>query len=639
MSGLDLLARYLRDGLFDDADFANSFVQDQESDSNWALRRSYSAQGHTIREHFNIQLFDQDDIPLVKCSLKLFIQSPDAPQDDTREKIFKPRSWFGPDLDIEVIEQQVDSQHRPTTTTLLPASTSTNSVSQGLTEESVLPSTIPGPEPAPKTLTGKVAIKKDRSLEHRMLTTAKAFVRGIQILVSKPQGNQAKRLRTIRKCFDTSARNEHPIETGQLMRLWMRLKSDKTPIDQICARTTSKTKDLELSVASIKNVGNYIAGITELENARKARDNGSKYLCGRALDRILEAISRLVEYYGSVAITVFTFLEVGGFGVARLGNTAIKGADNERYFYDGLVALIDLSLRRFVATARETEADAISDAIPVLNPVAFHWWYEGEKGRYEDLCQSLKLPAFANATTNIYTERLPSTILDEFSAQSQQARSHDGSHDNNNNVDYANSESGSNSPDKSTDFILHNAQRLAKYMSCNKETYLQSFEGDKEKHGMAKLASRILNGTSSQEELLTAPTDVVYMIVEMLLLDSRSKQGVKRKRASGNEQDKRSDGSSFHHDSRQPVSPVDLLDQNTSGQAAPLTGGMDISQGLPPLDPQFPPGFFDIDFEGMDTNDRLPQFDSQLSLDWANLMAMDSFGAQGSSSGGVFLQV
>lgn len=284
--------------------------------------------------------------------------------------------------------------------------------------------------------------------------------------------------------------------------------------------------------------------------------------------------------------------KVGGFGVARLGNTAIKGADNERYFYDGLVALIDLSLRRFVATARETEADAISDAIPVLNPVAFHWWYEGEKGRYEDLCQSLKLPAFANATTNIYTERLPSTILDEFSAQSQQARSHDGSHDNNNNVDYANSESGSNSPDKSTDFILHNAQRLAKYMSCNKETYLQSFEGDKEKHDMAKLASRILNGTSSQEELLTAPTDAVYMIVEMLLLDSRSKQGVKRKRASGNEQDKRSDGPSFHHDSRQPVSPVDLLDQNTSGQAAPLTGGMDISQGLPPLDPQFPPGFF-----------------------------------------------
>lgn len=142
-----------------------------------------------------------------------------------------------------------------------------------------------------------------------MLTTAKAFVRGIQILVSKPQGNQAKRLRTIRKCFDTSARNEHPIETGQLMLLWMRLKRDKTPIDQICARTTSKTKDLELSVASIKNVGNYIAGITELENARKARDNGSKYLCGRALDRILEAISRLVEYYGSVAITIFTFLE------------------------------------------------------------------------------------------------------------------------------------------------------------------------------------------------------------------------------------------------------------------------------------------------------------------------------------------
>lgn len=62
-------------------------------------------------------------------------------------------------------------------------------------------------------------------------------------------------------------------------------------------------------MASIKNVGNYIAGITELENARKARDNGSKYLCGRALGRILEAISRLVEYYGSVAITVFTFLE------------------------------------------------------------------------------------------------------------------------------------------------------------------------------------------------------------------------------------------------------------------------------------------------------------------------------------------
>ncbi|EFY90542.1 hypothetical protein MAC_03320 [Metarhizium acridum CQMa 102] len=622
MSGLDLLARYLRDGLFDDADFANSFVQDQESDSNWTLRRSYSAQGHAIREHFNIQLFDQDDIPLVKCSLKLFIQSLDAPQDDTREKIFKPRSWFGPDLDIEVIEQQVDSQHRPTTTPLLPASTSTNSVSQSLTEESVLPSIIPGPEPATKTLTGKVAIKKDRSLEHRMLTTAKAFVRGIQILVSKPQGNQAKRLRTIRKCFDTSARNEHPIETGQLMLLWMRLKSDKTPIGQICDRTTSKTKDLELSVASIKNVGNYIAGITELENARKARDNGSKYLCGRALDRILKVISRLIEYYGTVAITVFTFLEVGGFGVARLGNTAIKGADNERYFYDGLVALIDLSLRRFVATARETEADAIPDSIPVLNPVAFHWWYEGEKGCYEDLCQNLRLPAFANATPNTYTERPPSMILDVC-------------------------EPGSNSPDKSTDFILQNAQRLAKYMSCkDEETYLKSFEGDKEKHDMAKLASRILNGTSSQEELLTAPTDVVYMIVEMLLLDSRSKQGVKRKRASGNEQDKRSDGSRFHHDLRQPVSPVDLLDQNTRGQAAPLTGGMDISQGLPPLDQQFPPGFFDIDFEGMDANDRLPQFDSQLALDWANLMDMDSvgtglslFGAQGSSSGDVFLEV
>lgn len=95
---LELHKRYMQDGLFDDPNFTNSIVDESVVDKQWTLRRSYTHEGHTREEHFDIQLFDEDNIPHVRCSLRLVTRGHEALQDDIRWKIFKPGMWIGPQL-------------------------------------------------------------------------------------------------------------------------------------------------------------------------------------------------------------------------------------------------------------------------------------------------------------------------------------------------------------------------------------------------------------------------------------------------------------------------------------------------------------------------------------------------------------
>ena len=98
MSFFEFHAKYLKDGFVYDDEFRKTIVDEHMDGDNWIIRRSYSASGHTIEEHFSIQEVDQYDIVHLICYLKLIVQSHDAPVVDSREKIFVPRLWRGPDL-------------------------------------------------------------------------------------------------------------------------------------------------------------------------------------------------------------------------------------------------------------------------------------------------------------------------------------------------------------------------------------------------------------------------------------------------------------------------------------------------------------------------------------------------------------
>lgn len=94
------LTNFLTEEVASDNEFQRSFTEEQPDPDvkKWILRRSYSSRTGSIREQFNVELHDEDDIPHVRCALTLTLGSCNAPRYDTRAEIFKPHAWCGPEL-------------------------------------------------------------------------------------------------------------------------------------------------------------------------------------------------------------------------------------------------------------------------------------------------------------------------------------------------------------------------------------------------------------------------------------------------------------------------------------------------------------------------------------------------------------
>lgn len=196
--------------------------------------------------------------------------------------------------------------------------------------------------------------------------------------------------------------------------------------------------------------------------------------------------------------------------MSSLGHVTIAEKD-EDFFYDGLVSLIDLSLRRLTAAhaktdnidnantrARAKSVGALINHIPVVNPFAFHSWYKAVD--YEATCEKLKEDSrsFRKAPQTISYQITGSTILDKVRERA---------------VDI--SRSSFESPDRSKTFILRNAERLAKCIAY--DTLYVRVGSHQESSENQELAWRILNRNALPEELETTSVAVVYIIVDVLL--------------------------------------------------------------------------------------------------------------------------
>lgn len=106
MSLLAVLAKYLREEIIGDVEFSKSIAEARSVGNQWILRRSYIQHPHIIQEEFRIEVRDQEH---VRCTLKLNVPGHDAPREDTREIIFKPHAWCGPELYVTCRTQRKPS--------------------------------------------------------------------------------------------------------------------------------------------------------------------------------------------------------------------------------------------------------------------------------------------------------------------------------------------------------------------------------------------------------------------------------------------------------------------------------------------------------------------------------------------------
>ncbi|OAQ59757.2 hypothetical protein VFPPC_14999 [Pochonia chlamydosporia 170] len=481
-----VLASYLREELIHNDEFFFSITEFFDSPSEtcatdkWVLRRSYIEELYTINEEFEIEVRDHEH---VRCTLKLTLQNQDAPRKDTREEIFKTRAWYGPDPDVEVNGQ-------------LEALSTSNAKHR--------------------------ADDGQNSTENRILLMVKSYVKGIQILVGKSGQCQRQRLAGLEGCLIQS-RIDKEDEITQLIPFFEKLKINGEKVDTICSTTHEHTKDLEQkkasihrSTASMHNVGCYLTGITKHRNLLpdgqpmpSKGKNRPAFNCGRGVERILGVSSKLAEYYSDdLAISTFTFLEIGACGVTRLG--AFAPDKHEKFFCDAAASLIDLSLRRLASSYEEakqvivnstnSEVDQIAlckggvNHVPVMNPFAFHAWFAEED--YDSLCAKLGHMAFINVPREIFSQLSTSTIIRQACER------------------LANM-SKSLTTDTSKSFILHNAPRLAKHITKTQMATRTLHYQDKD--GNLKLAVRVLKGDALPQELTTASMAVVYIIIDILL--------------------------------------------------------------------------------------------------------------------------
>ncbi|KID94388.1 hypothetical protein MAJ_09665, partial [Metarhizium majus ARSEF 297] len=519
---LELHDKYLQHGLFDDPEFVNSVTEESVTGCHWTLRRSYTIDGHAIEEQFDIQLFDRDHVPHVRCGLRLVVRGYEAPQEDSRNKIFMPGKWIGPNLEVEVTEQNFISPQAllATTSPEFPLETN-NLMPQALNEHPPAPSTII--ESSPPTPSDSSIIQKPNknretktkydSVEYRILSIAEAFRKGSQILASKPYDEPLKRLKTIRRCFDKSIEKER-----QLMVFWRQMKDESTPAAKIYSKTCSHVKGMLKNVTTIGNVGKYMTGLKDYYCPGKTDGprplfRTPKFRLRNAFKRIMGLTSLLYAYYGVSAIAIFTFLQ------------------------------------------------------------AFQSWYGGEKYRYKDLCENFALPIFKDAPNKIYFEAPTETILRAIRSRLQHITGCDSGHEADTGVENTENGTKDHCPDESKNFILNNAQRLTKHISCeDRELFIAASHGTNKEQENMRLAMRIVNGEALQSEASAASIDVVYMIVDFLLHSVRQKKrqseprkSMKRKRALENEADRDTTLSLSETQHGPPNSSPGSLDPNLLG--------------------------------------------------------------------------
>ncbi|KID66219.1 hypothetical protein MBR_09430, partial [Metarhizium brunneum ARSEF 3297] len=518
-----VLAKYLREEIIGDVEFSKSIAEARSVGNQWILRRSYSKHPHTIQEEFRIEVRDQEH---VRCTLKLNVIGHDAPREDTREKIFKPRAWCGPELDIEVSEQQTNlPQHLPTSNAREFASQANTSAPQTSIDDTATPAATESEldKQSDGVADEQDDQKQDNKVARYILLMAQYFVKGSLVLVKKPTKLQRTKLAGIRQCVKETQESDEAGDIVRLPALWRRWKKEGVKEDKIFSTTFSHTEELKRSVASMHNVGYYLAGITQHDKLRPPghppptkRKNTTRYYCARAVERMLKLVSRVSQYYGTSAMTIPTFLEIGGFSMTSFGHTTISS--DESFFYDGLVSLIDLSWRRLAAAQTETdqniqtEQDAEidhdareahstmteQDAVPVLNPFGFHSFYTDAD--YNATCKTLDQSIFLKAPQTVSYELPTSKILRKGRERSDST---------------SNGNPTSGLSDESSAFILRYAQSLAKHITHDEK--VERTKGYKDNEENLELALRVLDGNALPEELATASIIVVYIIVDILL--------------------------------------------------------------------------------------------------------------------------
>jgi hypothetical protein len=327
----ELHAKYLRDELLGSDEFKESIAYESVHGALWTLHRSYSVRSHNLEEHFDIKLLDQDHTPLVRCALKLVVPNNDATQDDAREKLFKPRIWFGPEMYVLIpfghsspltLSREVEVRDQghsllPTRSTEEVPELSSHSVAsiiQGPIDHEAARSERMESDVSSESDTFATQVPLGTNEQEKysipcMLNIAKAFLEGSRILVEKPRKGQSQRLASIRGCF---------VETNAvcLMDLWRQWKSEGVTTLDLCAKTQSHTRNIRQSAASIRNVGYYMTGITRhfslgstCNPAPSKQKNQTNWRYKRAIERILKLLSTFSARYGAVTIVIFTILE------------------------------------------------------------------------------------------------------------------------------------------------------------------------------------------------------------------------------------------------------------------------------------------------------------------------------------------
>ncbi|KAG8412994.1 hypothetical protein J3458_013417 [Metarhizium acridum] len=552
--------KFMRHEVVQHPDFEKCITEESISGNQWTLRLSYTDQNHArIEDHFDIQVIDHHSLPHVTCSLTRFMHR-GGPRNDTREALFKPGKWLGPEIVVNPIQQQSKSPRPSSTRSLEHPPLTTVLTTQNSREDSRVatrsPSTTPQSNlasrrdrPSTPASIGSKINKRENSVEYRILTIGKAFAKGTQILVSKPKGSLRQRLATVRRCFRSTIEKGPSCQSITLRDMWELLQEQDVSVGDVYFKTRSHIEKLENDVGSTSNVATYIAGVREFYGLDKMDSPPPKVreLRGRqrlelAFDRIMSFIKTLTAYYEGdvdIAIGIFTFLEV---------------------------------LRRLAAKNTETG----EETIPLLNPVAFQWWYERENCSYEDMCQRFDLLAFSSASPEMCIEKPVTTILNKIRQRSQSLTRLDAEDETNSAIEHTSPTTEADCADKSKNLLLQIAPRLAKYMTPrNKDTYVDRFKGDDEEQENMRLALRILKGEALNDELLSTSLDVVYAIVDILLysptmVQRRSQPDEKRRRLEHEmDRDTRIDASEVQSSLQELPLPPALLENNAEDQHVP----------------------------------------------------------------------
>ncbi|KAG8413014.1 hypothetical protein J3458_013435 [Metarhizium acridum] len=323
--------KFMRHELVQNPDFEKFITEESISGDQWTLRLSYTDQNHArIEDHFDIQVIDHHSLPHVTCSLTRFMHRGGL-RKDTREALFKPGKWLGPELVVNPIQHQSKSPRPSSTRSLEHPPLTTVLTTQDSREDSRVatrsPSTLtqskltckPNHRTTPASIGSSKNNKKENSVEYSILTIVKAFVKVIQILVSKPKDSPRNRLATVRRCFRRTIEKNPSCQSVSLLNTWEKLQNQNVPVDDVYSKTSSHIKNLEIGVGCTKNVATYIAGVRDLYGLDKTdnpppkvRQNRGRQRLELGFDRIMKLIKALTAYYEGdtdIAMSIFTFLE------------------------------------------------------------------------------------------------------------------------------------------------------------------------------------------------------------------------------------------------------------------------------------------------------------------------------------------